>query len=183
MAVPPRGDPRRPLHLAASSCRLLGVLGLLATTCLGIGLFVTLTHLRLGPGGRGPNPLAVALPVVLCGTIGVAYLVVAHHMKRRRFWAVVAALALTGVVTLVDLISITATTVAALTLPGGLPPSVLAFTGVELLVLLALGQLIYHLTRSFPALKFAPLDEARGFDVLPVPAVPVEGPDADSQAG
>lgn len=181
MALPTRGDPRRPLHLAASSCRVLGVLGLLGTTCWGLTLFALVSRVRLGPGGRGPNPFAIAMPLAMFGSVGVAYLIFAHFIRRRRFWAVVAALVVTGVMTLLALLSVVGSAVAAAT-SGGARPTLISI-GVGVLVLVALGQLIYHLSMSFPALKLAPADEVRGFDVLPVAVVPTERPDAAAPPG
>ena len=174
MPILRRGDPRRPLFLAVSSCRLLGVLGLLVGTCAGIGM------LR-GGGGRGGVASLVSAIAALAfyGGGGAAYLVFAHFIKRRRFWAVVAALVLTTVLAVLLLIGVAVQLVAIGSIRG---VTFQFFTGlivVELLILVAVGQLIYHLARSFAALKIALPDEARGFDVLPVPAVATEGPDDD----
>jgi hypothetical protein len=174
MAIPPRVDPRRPLHLAVASCRLLGVLGLLATTCMGVSLFMLLARVRLGPGGRGPNLVLAFGPFALFAAIGVAYLVFAHFIKRRQFWAVVAALVLTGLVSLLALLSTVASVIAIVASGATASRPAWMTLGVQALVLAALGQLIYHLARSFAALKLAPPDEARGFDVLPVAVVPTD---------
>ncbi len=168
MAVPLDGDPRRPLHLAASSCRVLGALVLLATTCMGVPLFT-----RLG-GGVFPTRF-VPLTIGLYG-IGAAYFVFAHHIRRRRTWAVVAALCLTGVVTLpiaAALAFAVARAIAAMS-GGGAPSAALGFLSIPVLVLAALGQLIYHLIQSMSAIRWDPPDEARGFDVLPVAVVPTD---------
>ncbi len=174
MPVPPRRDPRRPLHLAARSCRVLGGLALLGGTCALTSLFA---------GGRGtPRLIGAVASLATCGGVGVAYFVFAHYMKRRQTWAVIAALSLTGVAFLYTAGSAAAMVVMVLSgafasIPGGrgfarIMWGVTAFYG---LIAVALGQLVYWLARSFPALKMPPaVDEDRGFDVLPLPAaVPV----------
>ncbi len=166
MALPPRGDLRRPLYLAASSCRVLGVLALLSSTCMGVP-FIRL----LGRGGRGLFPSAVMLVMLgLYAGVGTAYLVFAHFIRRRRPWAVVAALSLTGVVALFVAVGVIGGLIGVIASgPGGGPPPItVAVLGIPLLILAALGQLIYHLSKSFAAIRLAPPDEARGFDVLPV---------------
>ncbi len=170
MALPPRGDPRRPLHLAASSCRVLGVLGLLGATCAGLPL------LAVRRGGLGMAP--ALLPLAVLGGSGAAWMVLAHHIKRRRFWAVVTALVMASIATLGVLAMWAGMAYVMLSAQPGLMRErtfwiMLAVYG---LITLALAQLVYHLARSFPALKIAAPDEARGFDVLPVAVLPSQPP-------
>ena len=81
MAIPRKGDPRRPLYLAVSSMRLLGV----------IFLFVGAMLLYLIPLSRFAQILCA-----LCCAIGALYLVFSFFLKRYQPWAVTASLILAG---------------------------------------------------------------------------------------
>ena len=182
MAVPPRGDPRRPLHLAVRSCRVLGVLALLCATCALAPLFV---------GRRGGGPMSVVATVLslgLYGSVGTAFLVLAQYAQRRQFWAVVAALSLAGVVLLFAAMGAIVMAVMVLAgvfrTPTPTPAPMTAIlwgsVAVEALVAVALGQVVYWLARSIAALHLPPWpDDGRGFDVLPVAVLPT-GPEGQA---
>ena len=189
MTIPRRGDPRRPLQLAVRSCPVLGVLAPLGSTCAVGPLFV-------GGGRRSGDPMeviGVVMSLLLYGGVGAAYLVFAHHMQRRRTWAVVAALSLTGIGLL--FISPGTLTMAVMLLAGvfKLPGNTGSFTGImwgsvafEAVIAAALGQLVCWLARSFPDLRTRlALGEARGFNVVPMAGVQREGSgpeDGDARA-
>src|SRR4051794_36541367 len=94
MALPVKGDIRRPLALAIRSTRLLGVMFIV------MGLFATLPFLLM----RGGRSAGMEWMYVLLGAIalffymgpGVVYLLCALSMKRGRAWAVTTALILAG---------------------------------------------------------------------------------------
>ena len=166
MALPPRGDPRRPLMLAVSSCRLLGAIGLLLGTCAGVPLLG-----GMGRRGFGPPVAWAMLSLVLLLGGGAAYLVFAHFVGRRRFWAVVSALVMTSVLLLMCVVGLVATLVVVLVVQPGLRRSSFGLIGpgIYALATLALGQLVYHLARSITALNMVPPGEVgRGFEVMPV---------------
>lgn len=169
MPVPPRGDPRRPLHLAASSCRVLGVLALILGTCAGVPILIRGTR-----GGPAILPALLSLAFFFVG--GAGYLVLAHFIKRRRLWAIIAALVLTSIACLLFLMMAAGMLVVMLRYAPGFQGQRVAWTALAVYVLIAvaLGQLVYHLARSIGALKVIGPDEFRGFDVLPVAVLPTD---------
>jgi hypothetical protein len=172
MALPPRGDPRRPLHLAIRSTRLLGgffvVLGLFS-------LVPMLLSARAGSlAGMRVYFMASAMVYVVPGAL---YLLCSICLGRRQFWAVVGGIVLASI-QLVFVVVASLGAVIALVSSPAVPPvlfwimvAVLAFVG------LALAQLIYHLARCFEAIKHpGPGEEIRGFEPLAV--VPITAPPA-----
>jgi len=164
MALPPRGDPRRPLHLAIRSTRLLGVIFLLAATCASLPML-------LGGGiWRGGRMLVFSIVVLVIYVVpGAAYFLLSIFLGRRQFWAVVASLVLASIQLMFTLLAAIGITMAALSAPNG------TFSIIIILliyfVVAALVQLVYHLARSFEAIKHLPADQMRGFEpLMPDPA-------------
>jgi hypothetical protein len=164
MAVPPKGDPRRPLHLAIRSTRVLAVIFLLLGTCSFSPFFL-----------RGPMPGSAGLFISMSVLVfyigpGVAYLVFSIYLKRRQFWAVVAALVLASIQLFLSLLGGVFFVVAMAAGQSRTPsvPTAVAVipTAIIGLVVLALAQLVYHLALSFEAIKYAPAEELRGFEPL-----------------
>jgi hypothetical protein len=172
MALPPKGDPRRPLHLAIRSTRLLGILFLLLGSCGSAGLFMGRRNAGMAFGVVGVIGLYIAP--------GVAYLVFSIFLKERKFWAVLAALIVASVQLVFTLFLGATLGIFATKINGvGTPLAIMAI--VVGLVALALAQLIYHLALSFKAIQYIPLEEQRGFAPVMIQHVqppPPNPPDA-----
>ena len=162
MTPPPIGDPRRPLYLAIRSTRLLGVLFVL------IGLVTPLPTMK-----RNPNVLELPWPVLASALIhlvpGLLYLVSSVLLERRRRSALISALGLVAVHCVMvagSLAAYSGLLVSQTQDPGFLLGALL----VMLLAMAALGQLFFHLVKSFKALEQPePPAEFAGEDsVIPV---------------
>jgi hypothetical protein len=190
MPLPPKGDPRRPMHLAIRSMRLLGIVLLCFGGCVGLAFGVAVGSAAGGFGGGGGGAGAawgVWFVLVLAGGMfilpGVLYLVAAGALKRRRQWAIVLGLVLSGLKCMLWLIgTVSAAVGLASSMIAGNGPS-LGRVGVQLLIGLgftaAFGQLIWHLSQSFAGLRLADDAEPRGFEpILPYasPAAPAPRP-------
>lgn len=154
MALPPKGDPRRPLHLAVRSTRMLAILFLCFATCI------------VTPIGamRMRAPVKMNVMIVACYAIpGGVYLIFSIYMKERKFWAILASLIIASAQFILTLIA-----TAAVAINFFLPNKSIALfpLAVLIFVLAALGELIYHLALSFNAIKYVPLDQQRGFEPL-----------------
>jgi hypothetical protein len=165
MALPPKGDPQRPLHLAIRSCRAAG--GLFFLSGLGAAASVF-----LNPTRKGPPPIGAILGAIAQFGPGVAFYVLAYFLKKRHLWAVIVALVLASlafVITLaISLVLWWAMRAAPLISPiGRIDLILLAIIG---LVLLEMGRLIYQLARSFDAIRYLPEAERRGFESILPPA-------------
>jgi hypothetical protein len=166
MALPPKGDPRRPLHLAIRSARILGIVCVLA----GAGLAMPVVLQRFGRcrGIFAPTwfVLAGCLFYLLPGTL---FLVFAVFMKRRRTWAVVGALATASLIALLLVVAAVAILVAVVAEGEAWAIPVFSVIAVWAASELAVGQLIFQLAHSFAAIKHQPFgrDDARGFETLP----------------
>jgi hypothetical protein len=171
MALPPRGDPRRAMHLAARSMLVLGCLFLLLGTCVAVP---ALTGAFRGRGG--PMMWSSVSGVAVFFLPGAAYVVASVFLGRRQFWAVVIGLVLASAHALLVVLGVLGMVVGLASTGGRAPMPLLVFLLIWGLLLLALGQLIYHLSRSFEAIKLPPYgQEVRGFEPLPV-AQPVVQP-------
>jgi hypothetical protein len=165
--------------MAVRSTRLLGAFFIAFGVC-GMVPFAT--------GGLSPRNASGVL--IITGTMfyfvpGLLYVVFSIYLARRQFWAVIGALVLASVQLLFVLISLLG--LAAL-MPGphaGVEPIMLIPICLILLVAAAIGQLVYHLARSFEAIKYPPYgQEFHGFEpimgaaqrVVP-PAPPAAPPD------
>jgi hypothetical protein len=140
--MPPRGDPRRPLYLAVRSMRLLGLVFLL----FGGGLFSAIAHLSVWLA-----PLAL-LP-------GLLQLTLATGLYHRQRWALGAAIAFTWA-------QVVAAGVAVPVLSFIFHHHILFFVG-SILWLAAVIQLLYHLRRSFHAIREHAFEGPAGFEVTP----------------
>jgi hypothetical protein len=149
MALPPNGDPRRPLYLAIRSTRLLGVLFVL------LGLLTPLPTLRLNP-----HLLELPGPVIASTLIhllpGLLYLLCAALLKQGRRPALIASLGLVAVHCVMVAGSLAAFSTL---LVSQEEVSFFLFFGLGVMVfsMAALGQLFYHLTKSFKAITYPPL--------------------------
>jgi hypothetical protein len=180
MALPPRGDPRRPLHLAIRSTRNFGIFFVL------VGSFAA-TRLVTTRGGQ-TGALFVPSPAVLFAWLlylvpGTLFLVFSVFMRRRRLWAVVGALVLTSLsalfVTLAAVAIVVAMNAEGEARPARVVVVLAAWTATEFTI----AQLIYRLARSLKAIKHVPFgaaDDPRGFEPLPAARVrrPIIGPKA-----
>jgi hypothetical protein len=150
MPLPPKGDPRRPLHLAVRSARVLGV------AMVVLGLCGTLPML-LGIGGVG-----AATTLFMVGSSlfyfgpGIGYLVLASYLSDYRRWAVTALLVIVSLQTLLAL----AGTVVAVFLVMNEADQRDAFLAIPaaivVLLFLALGQMIVHLVKSYDSVNHPP---------------------------
>ena len=182
MALPPEGDPQRPLHLAVRSTRILGIVFIVLGA---VGMLPTLLGIQRAGGIRLSIAslilLALFMSLVYFGP-GALYLVCSIHIARRRKWAVVTAMVLAGIQLLLILAGVVMMTFMAFSdAPAALKWTLILPAAVTLLIFLALAQLEYHLSKCFEAIRLAPLDVQRGFDPLPaaplVPAALVSGDD------
>lgn len=151
MALPPHGDPRRPLHLAVRSTRLLGAAFLL------LGVCTPLPTLKVNPNVL-ELPWRLVAAAVTHLVPGALYLVCAALLGRQRRSAVIAAMGLVAVHCVSVLGSLTGFSVLLFTHAGN---AVFLLFGVStmLLVMAALGQLFFHLVRSLKVVTQRPVDE------------------------
>jgi hypothetical protein len=158
MPLPPPGDPQRPFHLAIRSARLLGIVFLLIGS---LAIFaVTIIP------SRSPARLFIILGALVWLTPGVLYAVFSAFLKRRREWAIIALIVLASIHGLFALI-LTIVAIVAANVIG---------IGVCLLWVLALAQLIQHLSKSFAAIRLLPM-QAPGFEpILLAPAAAAQPP-------
>jgi hypothetical protein len=152
MALPPTGDPRRPLHLAIRSTRLLGVLFVL------LGVITPLPTLRLRP-----DVFALPWPIVASALIhlvpGLLYLICAVLLGRRRRSALISAMGLVAVHCV--MVSGSLAAFSALLIAQTQGTAFLVFgVSVMTLALTGLGQLFYHLVKSFKAIQHPPVELA-----------------------
>ena len=173
MPLPPTGDPRRPLHLAIRSMRLLG------------GLFVLLGLCAVMPAllvrGGMATSVFTAFAGLVYGVPGALYIVCCVYLARHKAWAVTLGIVLASLQILVAVVGASAAFVAMFRPGAGMggTPSVVPVVFM-LFVLAALAQLIYHLARSYAALHLPPVGaDVRGFEPLGVgpyagPYVPVQ---------
>ena len=98
---------------------------------------------------------------------GAAYLTCAIFMKRGKVWAVIVALVLSSLLLAYLLIVGVA---MAVFMPRPLPREALIPGAILLIFIFAFAQMIYHLAKSFGAIKQLLPDVQRGFD--PLPALP-----------
>ncbi|HEX4124658.1 MAG TPA: hypothetical protein VHY37_08020 [Tepidisphaeraceae bacterium] len=165
MALPAKGDPRRPLLLAIRSARILGIIALLFAGCVAY-LSVLMMAAHVGAGG----PLGLAALAVLYGAGGGAFLVFASYLKQRRYWAVVACLVLSSFLLLFSVLG--AAGVLFQRARGQNVSTLRLF--VVFLAVAAFAQLVYHLCQSLEAIKYVPVEEKPGFE--PVMALPDSPP-------
>jgi hypothetical protein len=188
MALPPKGDPRRPLVLAIRSTRLFGILFLLFGLCSTLPMLMMRGRFMgmrgAGSGGISLIMLAVyvVMPMLVYFGPGIAYLITSVYLGRRTGWAIVLGLVVTSIHLLMMLLAgvgVGAMIVSVSQDPrqSGIIMVVLAATLVCVFIA-ALIQLLYHLAKSFEAIKYVPPDTQYGFEpivsaqVAPSPATP-----------
>ena len=155
MALPPKGDPRRPLHLAIRSTRSLGiVLILLGSLVLLVGLVLTQSR------------LLVVVSIIYMSP-GIGFLVIAIFLKRRATWAVTAGIVLASLTGLFALLALVGSVVGLARSPRGASTPDLVALGIVVLVVLAVAQLILHLAKSYESIRTAE-PEVRGFEPIAV---------------
>jgi hypothetical protein len=170
LALPPKDDPRRPLHLAIRSVRLLGI---------GIILIGALTMIPYMLRGRVLAPSLIMLEAMIsrfvCFVVPGTLLILAGIcLKKRQLWALVTTLLVTGVLCIVCLFAATVMIAIMSVSPGEwrvvFPLAIFAVLG------LALVQLVYYLARSFEGIRYPPFEmEERGFEpIFPAPSPLVE---------
>ena len=171
MALPPRGDVRRPMHLAVRSMWVFGSVLLLVGLCgIGGSLFSL--------AGGATVPPHIGLLQLLGATFywlpGVLFIVFAVYLQRRQFWAVVGGMVVACVELLLLLMGLAVLLVFHFAPHSDLPRAFLIVIGVMAVAAAALAQLVYHLARSFQAIREPPYGkEQHGFE--PVMAVRVSG--------
>src|SRR6266536_82642 len=137
MSLPPKDDPRRPLHLAVRSTRLLGIV------LLGFGGFAALLFLMI------PRQAGVSLlPEMFLGLLvyfvpAVIYLITSVFLKRRHLWAIVVGIVLASVNLVLILAAFGAVLFVGWT--SNRDAAIVIPIIVLCLFILALAQLIYHL--------------------------------------
>lgn len=166
MALPPKGDPRRPLSLACIWLHVFGGLLLLMSSCTGVSM------LRLGRI-TGPTTWIYLLMVAFFAFYalpGIAYFILPIYMMRRRRWAVTTAIALVSLQEATFVFALAANLWRVLQSPQRNFSVTFIPFAVMFLVIIALGMLIAGLTRCYEAIRHMPADE-RGFE--PILATPV----------
>ena len=147
MALPPKGDPQRPLALAVRSTRVLGIV------FIGIGALGMLPTFTMGMRGARGATLSVAMMAVVIVTTtliyfgpGALYLVCSNFIARRRKWAIVTAMVLAGIQILLICVGLVMVTMLYFSAaPQTRSSAVFIPLALTLLILLALAQLEYHL--------------------------------------
>jgi hypothetical protein len=163
MALPPRGDPQRPLFSAIRSMGLLGVV-LILFSLIGILqiLFSASTTMR--------SNIDV---VFLFGSIflapGILYVLCAIFLEHRRKWAAIVGLVLASMQLLAAVIIVVVLVIAIS------PQKLVQFFGAEPVIMVAivhfllivtLARLVYHLSKSFKTIGKSP---QRGFEPIMIP--------------
>jgi hypothetical protein len=155
-------DPRRPLQLAIRSMRILGF------------LFITLAGLAAAFVAIF-GAMSVLL-FLLCLQPGAAYLVLVPFLRQLRTWAVTVSLIVTALQGLVALAAGAALFMA--TIEGQLSdvPVILGLLWLVVLMwIMAMLQLIYHLFRSYAAVRIIRAESQRGFEpIMPIASLPVQ---------
>jgi hypothetical protein len=170
--LPPKGDPRRPLHLAVRSARVLGILFVL------LGLCGTLP-LMLAGGWAGPGMMTgiigIAVLLIYFGP-GICYLVFASYLSNYRPWAVTATLVVASLHTLLVLLAFIGIVVRVLGAGGGSGMNVGVIPlAIALLVVLAMGQMIYHLVLSYESVRHPPFGRETAYQGF-APIFPTDRP-------
>ncbi len=181
MALPPRGDPDRPLRVAARLMMRVGIFGLVVGLPLGVGLgllvlFEISNPPRPDPGAIGAglifaSALAVALfALFLLALPGALFVVAATALKRYKLWGALLGLIVAGLL----LLTYAAFTVA--TLPWVIESGGKAFlvSIIGLLLCLRFGGIVYHLLAAVRVIRTRQLDSSAGraFPVGELPEPP-----------
>lgn len=171
MPLPPKGDPRRPMHLAIRSMRMLGII-LIALSLLGmLPLFFVPAA---GPGISKIFMIFFLSAILIYLIPGVLFLIFSIFLKRRQAWAIIGGIILSSILLLLSVIALAGVLINFATV--GHTPGALIGLVMSVLFVAAFTQLVIHLSQSFKALNYFPLDEQRGFEVAPVASVAPSAP-------
>jgi hypothetical protein len=170
MALPPKGDPRRPLFLAVRSMRLLGIIIILLSAVMFIPFFVLS---RSAGTGSGFSLLFLIIALVYL-IPGILFVLCAIFLARRQAWAIIVGLVLSSMVLLFSLFGLVAGLIRAAT--GTSEPFMAIQLIISLVFVAAFTQLIFHLSRSFESVRYMNMDVQRGFEPLPVTPAPPTAP-------
>jgi hypothetical protein len=166
---------------------VLGVLLVLFSMCaIGSSVFLLRTVRRGGAGGGVSYPAFFQLIGSLVYLVpGLLYIVFAIFAKQRQLWAVIAALVLASIQCLFVLATLVTFTFVVLAPNSGAPTAVFIPLALLAFVAVALAQLIYHLAKSFEAIRHPPFGrEEHGFEPLGVrPAVPFTPNEGEFRSG
>lgn len=164
MALPDKGDPTRPLHLAARSSRLLGMLMvLLGTLVLAVALFT-----RSGSRGTALNQMSLMLFIGAAIYLlpGIALMVIVRPLRNGKMWAIVTGMGLAGILLLFATLSLGGTVLQLIYGRGSL-----VALAVSAFAVLAFGQMLMHVIQGYRNRRNAP-DAQRGFEPLMVQPIP-----------
>ncbi|HWP39779.1 MAG TPA: hypothetical protein VNL70_02550 [Tepidisphaeraceae bacterium] len=162
MPLPPKGDPRRPLHLAVRSMRLLGIVLLILGS---FSLMPVVAAIRRGPDPRFAFAVVTVLMVYVVP--GVLYLLGSVFLSRRRPWAIVVGLVLASVQLIFCLLGLIIL-LAVWTGQSDESFGIVVAGAATVLLSAAFAQLIYHLAKSFEAIRHPPIEELHAFQPLMV---------------
>ena len=159
MTLPAKNDPDRPLMLAVRVARLLGLLLVV------LGGF-WLTPIMFFDVAKHPTLAMFQVRGAMLPLIpGAAYLMLSLSLQRRRLWAAVATIVIAGIQAGLGFW-------IAMTLGISLSRSQASvgwfFVLAAVLVLVAaLGQLIFFVARALRTIRNPPVEQAPGFEPLP----------------
>jgi hypothetical protein len=165
--------------------RLLGGLLVALSLCGVLGTVMTVMTGRRVAAATSVGQVVGAMVYLVPG---LADIVLAIFLKQRQLWALVASIVLTSI----QLLFATAGTVMLVGIylsdTGMFPRLFLIAPAIMAIVMLAVGQLLYLLCRSFPALQMPPFgSDGRGFEPLGVRPITAwdatTGPGAPIQTG
>jgi hypothetical protein len=158
--LPPRGDPRRPLHLAIRGTRILGYI------LISIGSLVLIPFLsNLQKGTPRLEYLELSSFYMIPGII---YLMCAIFLRRRQMLAAILAIAHAAAQLILLLVILVLSFIDFQKVPPAQRPAELIIFPLELIVILAFIRLIYYLSKSFEAIKNPPPEMRPGFEAIPL---------------
>jgi hypothetical protein len=160
MAVPPKGDPQRPLHLAIRSSLVMAILSLL----LGISLYA-----YAASNGGYIDPVFVVILFVVFFAPSATYFLIFVLLKNRLFGVTVLGILVASIQLFLSLCLAAFLILVQVTGNRGapIPISSAAFLvpmSAVSLVFFASAHLIYRLTRAGKIIKVIPIDAGRGFE-------------------
>ena len=165
MPLPPKGHPDRPLRLAARTMLVLGVLLLLMATCVG-GVAGTAMFNARNSGRPTPGPGVFLLVALLAVYVlpGATMILCWHHLKEYRRWAVIVGLVVAGLALAVSLLGLVSNVIGLLVSDRGSVGGLI----MAMLFLAAFGQLLYHLIKSFEAIRLHEQGQTQGHGFQPI---------------
>jgi len=178
MALPPKGDPTRPAHLAARSTRVLGILLTLLGALAVLAVSGDIRYMLRGGRGMWYALIPAAMALGLLG-FGIAMLAIVRAIRRMSVWAVITGMVMTSCCLAFSLfyLGVFAWLLIWRSPPPGVYPRALIPLGVLVFSLVAFGQMLMHLIQAFKHRKSDP-NYLRGF--APLMAQPVTLASSDS---